>query len=186
MPAKPVRILWSNVCVAILYKLKFNQTVTTIPTAGFNVECLIHKNIKFHVWDKIRPLWRHYHTGTKALIFVVDSQDRDRLHEARVELHRILTARELQDAILLVFANKQDLRQSMTTREVEERLGLDKFAGRVWTVMGSCATSGDGLMEGLNWLAENIRTPRTRPAGPDVSDSEGSTSAPDPVVVSSP
>jgi hypothetical protein len=37
-------------CVAILYKLKFNQTVTTIPTAGFNVECLIHKNIKFHVW----------------------------------------------------------------------------------------------------------------------------------------
>jgi hypothetical protein len=122
-------------------------------------------------------LWRHYHTGTKALIFVVDSQDRDRLHEARVELHRILTARELQDAILLVFANKQDLKQSMTTREVEERLGLDKFPERVWMVMGSCATSGDGLMEGLNWLAENIRAPRTRSAGPDVSDSEGSTNA---------
>lgn len=38
------------VVIAILYKLKFNQTVTTIPTAGFNVECLIHKNVKFHVW----------------------------------------------------------------------------------------------------------------------------------------
>lgn len=40
----------SSVSLAILYKLKFNQTVTTIPTAGFNVECLPHKNVKFHVW----------------------------------------------------------------------------------------------------------------------------------------
>ena len=75
--------------------------------------------------DKIRPLWRHYHTGTKALIFVIDSQDRDRIHEARVELHRILTARELQDAVLLVFANKQDL-LGMDVEEITERLQLEK------------------------------------------------------------
>ena len=111
-------------------------------------------------------MWRHYHTGTKALIFVIDSQDRDRIHEARVELHRILTARELQDAILLVFANKQDLDQSMTVDEVRERLQLDKFTNRVWTVQESCATSGDGLVEGLNWLAENIRNPRAVEKGP--------------------
>ena len=56
---------------AILYKLKLNQDVTTIPTVGFNVETVTYKNVKFNVWDvggqdKIRPLWRHYFSGTLA------------------------------------------------------------------------------------------------------------------------
>ena len=59
--------------------------------------------------DKIRPLWRHYFTGTQGLIFVVDCADRDRIDEARQELHRIINDREMRDAIILVFANKQDL-----------------------------------------------------------------------------
>lgn len=59
--------------------------------------------------DKIRPLWRHYYTGTQGLVFVVDSQDRDRIDEARQELHRIIGDREMREALLLVFANKQDL-----------------------------------------------------------------------------
>lgn len=59
--------------------------------------------------DKIRPLWRHYYTGTQGLIFVVDCADRDRIEEARQELHRIVNDREMKDAIILIFANKQDL-----------------------------------------------------------------------------
>lgn len=59
--------------------------------------------------DKIRPLWRHYYTGTQGLVFVVDSQDRERIDEAKQELHRILTDREMKECLLLVFANKQDL-----------------------------------------------------------------------------
>ncbi len=57
-------------CSAILYKLKLNQDVTTIPTVGFNVETVTYKNVKFNVWDvggqdKIRPLWRHYFSGMR-------------------------------------------------------------------------------------------------------------------------
>ena len=59
--------------------------------------------------DKIRPLWRHYYTGTQGLIFVVDCADRDRIDEARQELHRIINDREMRDAVILIFANKQDL-----------------------------------------------------------------------------
>lgn len=59
--------------------------------------------------DKIRPLWRHYYTGTQGLIFVVDSADRDRIDEARQELHKIVNDREMREVIILVFANKQDL-----------------------------------------------------------------------------
>ena len=57
-----------HLSTAILYKLKLGQSVTTIPTVGFNVETVTYKNVKFNVWDvggqdKIRPLWRHYYTG---------------------------------------------------------------------------------------------------------------------------
>lgn len=57
--------------------------------------------------DKIRPLWRHYYQNTQGLIFVVDSNDRDRVDAARDELHRMLNEDELRESILLVFANKQ-------------------------------------------------------------------------------
>lgn len=40
---------------------------------------------------------------------MVDCADRDRIEEARVELHRIINDREMRDAIILIFANKQDL-----------------------------------------------------------------------------
>ena len=98
----------------ILYKLKLGEIVTTIPTIGFNVETVEYKNISFTVWDvggqdKIRPLWRHYYQNTQGLIFVVDSNDRDRVDNARDELHRMLNEDELRESILLVFANKQDL-----------------------------------------------------------------------------
>lgn len=99
---------------AILYKLKLEGDVTTIPTVGFNVETVTYKNTKFNVWDvggqdKIRPLWRHYFSGTQGLIFVVDSNDEARMDEASRELERIIQDREMKDALLLVFANKQDM-----------------------------------------------------------------------------
>ena len=90
---------------------------------GFNVETVTYKNVKFNVWDvggqdKIRPLWRHYYTGTQGLVFVVDSQDRERVDEAKQELHRILSDREMKDCLLLVFANKQDLPGGMLPRRL--------------------------------------------------------------------
>lgn len=146
----------------ILYKLKLGQSVTTIPTVGFNVETVAFKNVKFNVWDvggqdKIRPLWRHYYTGTQGLIFVVDSNDRDRIDDARQELHRIISDREMKDALLLVFANKQDLPNAMAPAEITERLGLHKLRDRNWFVQPSCAVSGDGLFEGLTWLNANTK-----------------------------
>jgi ADP-ribosylation factor family len=73
----------------ILYKLKLGEVVTTIPTIGFNVETVEYKNISFTVWDvggqdKIRPLWRHYYQNTQGIIFVVDSNDRDRVAEGEL------------------------------------------------------------------------------------------------------
>lgn len=115
---KEMRILMVGLDAAgkttILYKLKLGEIVTTIPTIGFNVETVEYGNIQFTVWDvggqdKIRPLWRHYFQNTQGIIFVVDSNDRDRIIEAREELQRMLNEDELRNAVLLIFANKQDL-----------------------------------------------------------------------------
>eukprot|EP00298_Acanthocystis_sp_HF-20_P006426 c16291_g1_i2.p1 GENE.c16291_g1_i2~~c16291_g1_i2.p1 ORF type:complete len:196 (+),score=61.96 c16291_g1_i2:48-590(+) len=145
----------------ILYKLKLGEIVTTIPTIGFNVETVEYKNISFTVWDvggqdKIRPLWRHYYQNTQGLIFVVDSNDRDRIHEAREELQKMLNEDELREAVLLVFANKQDLPNAIPVSELQNALGLDTLKFRKWFVQATCATTGDGLYEGLDWLSTNI------------------------------
>lgn len=51
---------------------------------------------------QIRPLWRHYFQNTQGLIFVVDSNDRDRVVEARDELHRMLNEVYVFIAVLLL------------------------------------------------------------------------------------
>lgn len=55
----------------------------------------------------------YFKIGTQGLIFVIDSSDRDRIEEARQELHRIINDREMKDSLLLVFANKQDISGGM-------------------------------------------------------------------------
>ncbi|KAL6010417.1 Auxin response factor 2A [Asimina triloba] len=165
----------------ILYKLKIGEVVTTIPTiedpqnfvslsqskytveanSSFNVETVEYKNVSFTVWDvggqdKIRPLWRHYFQNTQGLIFVVDSNDRDRILEAKDELHRMLNEDELRDATLLVFANKQDLPNAMSVSGITDKLSLHSLRRRRWYIQSACATSGEGLYEGLDWLSNNI------------------------------
>jgi len=145
----------------ILYKLKLGEVVTTIPTIGFNVETVEYKNISFTVWDvggqdKIRPLWRHYYQNTQGIIFVVDCNDRERAGEAKDELNRMLSEDELRDAVLLVLSNKSDLPQAMSAAETAEKLGLHSMRNRQWFIQATCATNGEGLYEGLDWLSNTI------------------------------
>ena len=63
---------------------------------SFNIFCLFNKVTVFH-----------YFICYLGLIFVVDSNDRERANEARDELSRMLGEDELREAVLLVFANKQ-------------------------------------------------------------------------------
>ncbi|CAK8684711.1 ADP-ribosylation factor 3-like [Clavelina lepadiformis] len=163
---KEVRILMVGLDCAgkttILYNLKMGKVVRTIPTIGFNVETVEYKNLSFSVWDiggqdKIRPLWRHYFYNVQGLIYVVDSNDWERIEEAREELHSLLEEDDLKDCKLLVFANKQDLPNAMRTGEVREKLNLPAVVDRNWHIQTSCAVSGQGLLEGLTWLANQFK-----------------------------
>jgi len=163
---KDMRILMVGLDAAgkttILYKLKFGEVTTTVPTIGFNVETVEYKTVQFTVWDvggqdKIRPLWRHYYANTQGLIFVVDCNDRDRIEVARKELHHMINEQELKDAVILIFANKQDLPFAMTAAEVTDKLALNRLKSRTWYIQACKATTGDGLYEGLDWLSATLK-----------------------------
>ncbi|KAI3755423.1 hypothetical protein L1987_55221 [Smallanthus sonchifolius] len=145
---------------AILYKLKLGDFVASVPTIGFNVEALEYKNTRFTVWDvggqdSIRSLWRYYYRSTHALIFVVDSNNKQRIYQAQNELQRLLNEDELSDATILVFANKQDLPNAMNVSEIADKLKLNTISQRRWHIQGTSAKTGHGLYEGLRWLSDN-------------------------------
>ncbi|CAB1318050.1 unnamed protein product [Coregonus sp. 'balchen'] len=94
---------------------------------------------------------------TIAVVFVIDSCHRDRLMEAHSELAKLLTEKELRDALLLIFANKQDVPGAVSVEELTELLSLHKLCcGRSWHIQGCDARSGTGLHEGLDWLSRQL------------------------------
>ncbi|EGG17661.1 ADP-ribosylation factor [Cavenderia fasciculata] len=141
----------------ILNRLKLGEVATTtIPTVGFNLETVEFKNVNFTVWDVGGTLWRHYYAGAAAVIFVVDASDRERVVEAK-ELMNAINDRELQDAVLLVMANKMDHPNAMSVSQIAEELGLLQLRSRKWYIQSTVATRGDGIYEGLDWLNNTLQ-----------------------------
>lgn len=58
-------------------------------------------------WSLPRAVFYRHRVVCPAVVFVIDSCHRDRLMEAHSELAKLLTEKELRDALLLIFANKQ-------------------------------------------------------------------------------
>jgi ADP-ribosylation factor 1/2 len=165
LKGKEARILMVGLDAAgkttILYKLKLDENVTTIPTIGFNVETVQYKKITFTMWDvggqdRIRQLWKHYYANTNAVIFVVDSNDKDRIGEACDELTKMMSDDQLRDSVLLVLANKQDLPHAMNASEMTDKLKLRQLKQKSWFIQPCCATTGEGLFEGLDWLSNQL------------------------------
>ncbi len=145
----------------VLYQLKLGEIVTTIPTIGFNVETVTHKNIDLVLWDvggrdKIRPLYKHYFKDTKALVFVIDSNDRERIHEAQEELFKILSEDELKESTVLILANKQDLNNALSIEELKEKLKFDEIKQIKKNIFGTVATKNIGINDAFNWITDNL------------------------------
>jgi small GTP-binding protein len=96
-----------------LHRLQTGKTLlVSQPTVVSNYEDLTYNNVPFALWDLggqnvYRSLWRYHLNGTKGLLFVVDSTDRLRMHEAKKELFDLLSEERLREAVLVVLANKQ-------------------------------------------------------------------------------
>ncbi|KAG2495518.1 hypothetical protein HYH03_006461 [Edaphochlamys debaryana] len=190
----------------VLYRLKLGEIVTTIPTIGFNVETIEVGGLRLTAWDmsggcskQPLPLWRHYLPGAEGVIFIVDSNDRDRMPEAAEELDFFLREEELRGVPVLVLANKQDLPNALPAGEVARRLGLvrppaageqgaggenkDKSAvewlgardasmlDREIEVRPACTLVMFGVNEGFTWMASAMKRFRARKAAASASSS---------------
>lgn len=135
----------------LLYKLKLGEVVTTIPTIGFNVETVVYKKHSIVGWDVggrggIRLLARHYLDGADAIMFVVDSNDTQRLEQAAHEL--VILTKNATELPVLVVANKQDLPAAISPKEVSERMKLQIILkDRIWCVLGLSTMTKDVHLE---------------------------------------
>jgi ADP-ribosylation factor protein 1 len=149
----------------ILYKVKLNEQISTIPTIGFNVETVTPvKGVTFTVWDvggqqKIRQLWYHYFQDTKGLIYVVDSSDRERLAESSEELHAICKDDRMYGVPVVILANKQDLPNAVNCSELIRFLDLESLSKTKnrWFIQNACALSGEGIYESMKKLSDMIK-----------------------------
>ncbi|CAI0399924.1 unnamed protein product, partial [Linum tenue] len=114
------------------------------------------------IWDvggqkTIRSYWRNYFEQTDGLVWVVDSSDLRRLGDCKMELENLLKEERLSGASLLIFANKQDINGALTPEEIAKVLNLDNMdRTRHWKIIGCSAYTGEGLLEGFDWLVQDI------------------------------
>ena len=142
----------------MLFKLK-SENVQDIPTVGYAVETIKWQNFQFTAFDlgggqKLKPLWRHFYESSHGVVFVFDSQDRDKekWKLAAEELHG-LSAELANEKPILIFANKQDLGDAMKVEEISEILRTRDLKQKDWHIQPCSATKGDGLHEGLEWMS---------------------------------
>ena len=96
----------------LLFQMKDNQFKETVPTVGLNVEQITYRGHSFTLWDvsgQATRLWKHYFDKINAVIFVIDSTDKDRLPKVRQQLSKVCNDQELGSAPVLILYNKQDL-----------------------------------------------------------------------------
>ncbi|XP_035526012.1 ADP-ribosylation factor-like protein 14 [Morone saxatilis] len=153
----------------LLYKLKHNACVGTVPTIGFNVEMFEakknRKNIALTVWDvggqgKMREYWKSFHQDAAAVVFVVDSSDKERLEEARRELENTLRSEQLRGRPLILLANKQDVSGALTVTEIKDLFNLRRScAARDWFVQPCSASTGVGVEEAFKRVVQMVKLP---------------------------
>ena len=145
----------------ILYRLSLGQLVKTTPTIGSNVEELAYNNVKFQAWDlggqeSTRSVWDVYYMNTDGVIYVIDSQDENNYEESKNQFHKILKNSTLKNATILIFANKQDLPGAKTINDIIQDYELDKIKNHSWQIQPCSALRGEGLIDGLKWLSEQL------------------------------
>jgi len=147
---------------AALYALKLGEPMPyTIPTIGFNIEQIDIGNLSIKTWDlggqtKLRELWPHYYEQSNGVVFVIDSNDRDRLPIVKEELHALLSHKDLSSKPLLILANKQDLPNAARRDELIDFLELNTVTWLIWHVVECTATKNERVKVGFEWLTSTL------------------------------
>nr|Q3SXC5.1 RecName: Full=ADP-ribosylation factor-like protein 14; AltName: Full=ADP-ribosylation factor 7 [Mus musculus]AAI04369.1 ADP-ribosylation factor-like 14 [Mus musculus]AAI04370.1 ADP-ribosylation factor-like 14 [Mus musculus] len=152
----------------LLYRLKFAETLATIPTIGFNVEMVqLQSSLTLTVWDvggqeKMRTVWDCYCENAQGLMYVVDcSEGKKRLEDSRKEFKHILKNEHIKNTPVVILANKQDLPGALSAEDITRMFKVKKLcSNRNWYVQPCCAVTGEGLDDGFRKLTEFLKSYR--------------------------
>jgi small GTP-binding protein len=155
----------------LVYSLGCDSSNTSLPSSGFYIDNCIYKHIIMDICDLggrsdrllFHMLKKVYLPVTHGLIFVVDSNDHDRMPEMKEAFDKLIfSMKELRNSNeplcpILILANKQDLPNALTTSEITERLGLmNERSLDKWYVQPTCLSQKTGIHEGLEWLLAQL------------------------------
>ena len=129
--------------------------------------------IKFACYDLgghegAREIWGDYYVDASAIIYLVDSHDRNRFAETRKELNSLLTNADLKEVPVVVLGNKIDMAAAASEAELRQALGLTHTTGKdtrpsqLGTTMRPvelfmCSVvHRSGYTEAIQWLAQYI------------------------------
>ena len=93
-----------------------------------------------------------------AIIYVVDSSDRERIEQSKETFNSMIKNENVRGVPLLVAANKQDLVDCMGVREVKPlfEANLDLVGAREVMTLATSGLTGDGVVEGIDWVAQRV------------------------------
>jgi small GTP-binding protein len=162
----------------ILYRLSIGQLVKTTPTIGSNVEEISYNNVKLQAWDlggqeSSRSVWDIYFTNTDAIIYVIDTND-ETYDDSKEQFYKLLKNETLRNAVILIYANKQDLPGAKNVGDIIKIYGLDNIKDHIWHIQPCSAQTGEGLITGMKWLSDQLvfKSDNNFPINPYVDNTE--------------
>jgi ADP-ribosylation factor protein 1 len=145
---------------SLLYKLKLNENIQTIPTIGFNVESIEYKNRKFYMWDigggcGIKNFWSHYMKNSNCLIFVIDISTKDRINEYIESFQFLLDQhKDIRNIPIIIFNNKKNDKKEFESEEILKKVNMPPEIAP--QILEGNVFSGEGLPELLEYIYNNI------------------------------
>ena len=144
----------------ILYRLSIGQLVKTTPTIGSNVEEISYNNVKLQAWDlggqeSTRSIWNVYYVNTDAVVYVIDTHD-ENYDDSKTQFYKLLENETLKNAVILIYANKQDLPGAKSVADIIRIYELDTIKDHIWHIQACSAQTGEGLITGMKWLSDQL------------------------------
>ncbi|KAB8346181.1 hypothetical protein FH972_023227 [Carpinus fangiana] len=132
-------------------------TIDSLPTVGFNMKKVQKGHVTLKCWDvggqpRFRDMWERYCRDANAIVFVVDSTDREALPVVKEELHMLLGKHGLENIPLLVLGNKSDLPGKLSVDDLIEALDLKSVSHREVSCYGISAKLETNLEAVMKWL----------------------------------
>lgn len=144
------------------YKAMNPNRITT--TVGLNIGKIDVDGVSLNFWDlggqqELQSLWDKYYAECHAVIYIVDSSDRERISESKETFDRMIASEHLSGVPLLVLANKQDIPDCMGVHTVKPIFNQNAhlIGARDIMLMAISALNGDGVDEGIRWLVDCIK-----------------------------